>query len=314
LSFAAPLWLFGLLLAPLALAAYRLSRARATRYAVRFPAVPILREAAAIVAPWRRHLPTALLLTALAALVFALAKPTVTGSSPTGRSAIILVTDHSGSMQASDVAPTRLAAAQRAANIFIDRLPQQASVGVVGFSTQPDVVQAPTSDHQVARQSIDAQTAGGATATGDALQLAVDMLHQTTPRPPSAILLLSDGSANLGRDPIQVATAAGRQRIPIYTVALGTQAASVPNPDPYGPALLAAPPDPQAMRRIALASGARTFSAQSAGELNSIYQRLGSKLGSKPAHRQLTVAFAIGGLVLLLGAIGASQSVTPRLP
>jgi Ca-activated chloride channel family protein len=314
LSFAAPGWLLGLLLAPLALVAYRLARARATRYAVRFTAVPALREAAATVAPWRRHLPTALLLSALATLVLALARPTVARSVTVGRTSIMLVTDHSGSMQASDVAPTRLAAAQRAANAFIDALPGQASVGVVGYSTQPDVVQAPRPDHAIARQAIASQTAGGATATGDALQLAIDLLGQSSPRPPSAIVLLSDGSANLGRDPIAVATDAGHQGIPIYTVALGTQAASVPNPDPYGPPLLAAPPDPKSMRSIALASGARAFTAESAGQLVTIYQRLGSKLGSKHEHRQLTAVFAAGGLLLLVVAIGASQGGIARLP
>ncbi len=98
---------------------------------------------------------------------------------------MMLVTDHSGSMAATDVSPTRLAAAERAANTFIDELPSTVRVGAVAFSTTPDGVQAPVTNHAAAQAVIDAQTAGGATATGDALQLALQLLDGGQPQAPA---------------------------------------------------------------------------------------------------------------------------------
>ena len=119
---------------------------------------------------WRRHLPAALALAALAALVLALAKPQKTVAVPVERASIMLVTDHSRSMSATDVEPDRLSAAQRAARTFINQLPDQVRLGAVAFSDTPDAVQAPSSDHDDARRIVDAQVADGATATGEALR------------------------------------------------------------------------------------------------------------------------------------------------
>ena len=149
MSFATPAWLLGLALVPLAIMAYQASRRRGSRYAVRFTAVPALRAAAAAVPAWRRHLPAALALAALAALVLALAKPEKTVAVPIERASIMLVTDHSRSMSATDVEPDRLSAAQRAARTFLNTLPDQVRVGAVAFSDTPDAVQAPSADQNV---------------------------------------------------------------------------------------------------------------------------------------------------------------------
>src|SRR5690349_12269094 len=125
MGFASPLWLLALLLVPLVAWAYARSRARARRYAVRFPAVASLKLAAGTVPAWRRHLPAVLALAALTALALAVARPTATARVPVERASIMLVTDHSGSMQATDVQPTRLEAATAAANQFIDKVPAQ---------------------------------------------------------------------------------------------------------------------------------------------------------------------------------------------
>jgi Ca-activated chloride channel family protein len=312
-SFADPGWLLALLLVPLAAAAHVASRRRARRYAVRFPPLETLREAAGAAPAWRRHLPAALALAALAALGLALARPTATARVPVERASIVLVTDHSGSMQATDVQPTRLQAAKDAAHTFLGQLPAPTRVGVVAFSGTPDAVQAPTADHQVARRVIDSEQANGATATGDALAVAIGLLRRQRPRPPSAIVLLSDGATTTGRDPLAVAAQARRDHIPIYTVALGTQAATVPNPDPFGPPLEAAP-DPETLRRISDISRGQAFTAQASGELKGIYQSLGSQLGTRTTHHQVTASFAIAGLLLLLAAALASQRWAGRLP
>ena len=316
MSFATPAWLFGLALVPLALLAYQASRRRGSRYAVRYTAVPALRAAAGTVPAWRRHLPAALALAALAALVVALAKPEKTVAVPVERASIMLVTDHSRSMSATDVSPDRLSAAQRAARTFLNTLPDQVRVGAVAFSDTPDAVQAPSSDHDDARRIVDGQVADGATATGAALEVAIDALKndkQNGKRPPSAIVLLSDGKTTVPPDPVPVARTAGQLKIPIYTVALGTRDATVPNPNPFGTPLLVAP-DPETLRQIAQVSGGKAFTAEDSDSLKSIYKPLGSQLGTKTQKKQITATFAIGGLVLLLGAAVSSLRWAGRLP
>src|SRR5262245_32083950 len=316
MTFANGAWLWALLLVPLAALAYAASRRRAKRYAVRFPAVSSLRLAAGTVPAWRRHLPAALALLALASLVFALAKPQTTEAVPVERASIMLVTDHSRSMSASDVEPTRLAAAQRAARAFLNKVPSQVRIGAVAFSDAPDAVQAPSSNHEDARRIIDGQVADGATATGDALQVAIDALKndkQKGKRPPSAIILLSDGKTTVGPPPVDIARTAGRLKIPVFTVALGTRDATVPNPNPFGTPLVVAP-DPETLRQISKVSGGKAYTAEDADRLNSIYKALGSQLGTKKQLKEITSRFAIGGLVLLFGAGLVSLRFAGRLP
>jgi Ca-activated chloride channel family protein len=294
------------------------ARRRARRYAVRFTAASSLALAARAAggsAAWRRWLPSALALAAVAALVLALAKPQRTIAVPVDKASIVLVTDHSRSMLANDVEPNRLRAAQSAARTFLDTLPARIRVGVVAYSDSPDAVQAPTEQHDDARRVIDAQIADGGTATGDALTVALETLQQQNrgaEKIPAAIVLLSDGKTTLGTDPVEVARRAAQLKIPIFTVALGTTDATVPNPG-LGPPL-PAPPDPQTLARIAEASGGRAFTAENELKLQSIYKALGSRLGTKEAKRETTVVFAIGGLFLLLGAGVASVGLSGRLP
>jgi Ca-activated chloride channel family protein len=316
LSFGAPQLLWALLVVPLVLLGQLVARRRTRRYAVRHPAVPAARIAAAVVPSWRRHLPAGLALAALTALALALAKPQRTVAVPIDRASIMVVTDHSRSMLATDVDPDRITAAKKAAHTFLGQLPGSVRVGVVTFSDVPDGVVSPSSNHDAAGQLIDAQQANGATDTGDALQTALDAIAQANRgaggRPHASIVLLSDGATTTGRNPLDVAREAKSRHIPIYTVSLGTADAVVPNPG-FGPPL-AAQPDPEALRRIADASGGRAFNAEDSERLSSIYKALGSQLGSRKQRREATSAFAVGGLVLLLGAGAASMRRIERLP
>ena len=298
MSFASPLWLCALALVPLALAAYVLARRRSRRYAIRFPAAATLQQAIPAASAWPRYLLASCALAAIALLAVALARPRVTHRVAINEARMMLVLDHSGSMAASDVQPTRLAAAQAAANTFIDQLPSTVWVGAVGFGSSPDSAQQPADNHDAARALIDGQQAGGGTDTGDALQLALALLHANSAKhPPSAIVLLSDGAANAGPDAVTVAQQAKREHVAIYTVALGTPNGVLANPDPYAPPI-SVPPDPQLMAAIAQASGARTFNAQTADQLSSVYKALGSQLGSVARKREITVYFAVAGLAL----------------
>ena len=185
----------------------------------------------------------------------------------------------------------------------------------MAFSDFPDAIQAPSQDHDAARGVIDGQVADGATATGDALESAVDLLRREREGPrktPAAIVLLSDGKTTVGRDPVEVAADAKRIGVPVYTVSLGTEAATVPNPG-LGPPLPATP-DPETLEEIAETSGGRAFSAEDDQQLATIYRALGSRLGTKDEKREVTAAFAGAGVILLLAAAGASVRRRALLP
>jgi len=320
MTFANPLWLLALLAIPIAIAAYLAARRRTTRYAIRFPAAANLALAAGTVSPWRRHVPATLALAALAALALALAKPQKSISVPIEGASVVLVTDHSASMSADDVDPTRLDAARSAAETFLSSLPRATRVGVVTYSDGPDAAEPPTTDRVPVQAALEAQIASGATATGEALQVALDQLaaqqrsQATGSRPPSAIVLLSDGKTTTGRDPVTVARLAKQAHVPIYTVALGTDDATIPSPNgAFGPPI-AVPPDPETLKEISDISGGRAFTTGDAGQLRSIYKELGSRLATKHEHREITASFAIGGLVLLLAAGLTSLPQLGRLP
>jgi Ca-activated chloride channel family protein len=308
MSFAAPAWLGALALVPILLWAYLAARANARRHVVRFAATSTLALAAAEESRVRRHLPAALMLAACAALVLALARPHRTTRVAAGRGSVVLVLDHSGSMQATDVRPTRLAAAEHAARAFLAELPAAVRAGAIAFSTTPDAVRAPTTDRGAVQQIIASQGAFGATATGSALQLALDLLGHG-----GAIVLLSDGAANAGRNPLAVAAEAGARRIPIYTIALGSANATIPDPSGTGEPI-SVPPDPQLLARIAQAAHGQAFSAEDSGRLIAIYRRLGQRLGSVARRHDLTIAFALAGGVLLLAASGLGLSRGGGLP
>jgi Ca-activated chloride channel homolog len=312
LSFAEPAFLLALLTIPAAVAALAVARRRGRRYAVRFTGVPTVLALTAQSSILRRHLPSALFLAALAATALALARPQATVAVPVERASVVLVTDASRSMLATDVDPSRLEAAQRAAERFLDRVPGALSVGAVGFSETPHTVKEPTTDHGEVRATIDSLVADGGTATGDALVAALRLFdRKQTKRPTAAIVLLSDGKTTTGRDPVEVAREARRLRVPIYTVALGTPSGVVESA--FG-GTIHVPPDPDTMRRVASISRGRSFKARDAAELDTVYERLSSRIGSKDKKREITAGFAAGGLVLLVAAAAFSLRWSGRLP
>jgi Ca-activated chloride channel homolog len=215
-------------------------------------------------------------------------------------------------MLAEDVDPSRLEAARSAAQRFLEEVPEEARVGAVAFSTDPHTIEPPTDDHAKIEDLVDALSADGGTAAGDALAVAVGLVDgPAEDRPPAAILLLSDGETTTGRDPIPVARRAGRLGIPIHTVALGTGTATITTPDGT---LIPVPPDPEAMRRIAEVSGGRAFQVDDADELGGLYEDLGSRVATEEELREITGAFAAGGIVLLMAAAALGTRATARLP
>ena len=319
MSFGSPLFLLALLLLPAIAAAYAWFRRRPARYAVRFPGTPMVAGVVRAAPAWRRHVPAAIAALALTALALALARPHKTVAVPVERASVVLVTDVSRSMRATDVEPTRLDAARGAAEAFLERVPDELRVGAVAFSSAPHSVLPPTHDRDRVRLHLETLDADGSTATGDGLAQALalvtddaaDERDEERRRPPAAVVLLSDGKRTTGRDPLPVARDARAARVPIYTVSLGTPGAVI---EGSNGAPLPVPPDPATMARIASASGGETFDVSQADELDAVYAQLGSQLATRPEKRDITAGFAAGGLVLLLTSTALSLRAAGRLP
>jgi Ca-activated chloride channel family protein len=311
MTFATPWLLLGLLLIPLLAAAYAATERRRRRAAAGFAAAPTRASVVPRGPGWRRHAPLALAGLAMAGLVVALARPSVTQAVPAEQASIVLAIDDSGSMQATDVAPSRLEAVREAGESFLASVPDRVRVGGIVFDHRTEVVSDPTTDRAALREALaEATDARGGTATGDALQAGLDMLDVQRgadgKRAPGAIVLLSDGQATSGRDPLAVADEAARRGVPVYTVALGTPGATTPDGKD-------AAPDPAALAAIAERSGGEAFTAQDADGLSAVYERLGSQVAMKDEPREITGAFAGGAMLLLLAGGGLSLRWFRRL-
>jgi Ca-activated chloride channel family protein len=311
----APLFLLVLLAVPVAALLY-LRRERRIRRGQAAFANPALADAVMSERPgWRRHAPLAAYLLALVALAVALARPQVAVSVPVDQARIVLVTDQSGSMAAQDVAPSRLDAARRAAGDFLDRVPDRVQVGAIAYNQGARILAAPSRNRAAVRTALASIRPAGSTATGDALTLAIKTAQQAAlpgaKPPPAAIVLLSDGKSVRGSDPLDAARAAGRAKIPIYTISLGTPEGTIPK---KGGGTVTVPPDPDTLRRIAELSKGQSFAVQDASRLSTVYERLGRQLTRKKTHRQITAGFAGGGLALILVGAGMSLWWFGRVP
>jgi Ca-activated chloride channel family protein len=336
MSFSWPIALLGLALVPLALLGYVLVQRRRQQYAVRFTNLDLLASVVDRAPRWRRHVPPALALLALTALVLAVAQPTIAREVPQEKATVILTMDVSGSMQATDVQPDRMAAAKEAANAFLDQVPDTVSVGVVSFSTGAQVVLSPTTDHDAVRQAVDALEPGGGTALGDAIadsaslakslggdastgaaQPASTLPADTKGDAPAVVVLLSDGANSSGSlEPAQAADRAAADGVPVYTVALGTDQGSVTiDPgDGTGPQTIPVPPDPETLARVAEQTGGRFFDAPDASDLKSIYERVGAEVGTETQQDDIGFAFAAAGAVLLVAGGALSALWFGRIP
>ncbi len=309
MTFGSPEALIALVLLPLLIGWYVVQQRGRRRAQAAFVTTPMYASVVTRSSGWRRHVPLSALLLAIGLLVLAAAKPQRTIAVPAERASILLLTDVSGSMLATDVAPNRLKAAQAAAKAFVDNVPERVNVGVMAFNQVPLLLQSPTTDRAAIDEAISAMNPSGTTATGEAIQAGVRLLTGRAgaqgKRPPAAIVLLSDGASRRGVDPIEAATAAGDAKIPVYTVALGTAQGTITTPTGR---VSQVPPDVESLKAISDASGGENYAAGDADRLNRVYERLGSQLGRKKEKREITSTVAGGGLALLL--LGSSLSLT----
>jgi Ca-activated chloride channel homolog len=319
-TFEWPIALAGLVVVPLLVGLYVLRERRTADYAARFTTPGLLPNLVDASPRWRRHLPLAILLVALTAMVVGVARPHATVSVKRQEATAILVIDTSLSMGADDVKPTRLEAARREARGFLDRLPSKYRIAIVGFAGRAYVALPPTDDRDLAVAALrNLHTAEG-TSLGDAVALATRIAGRQRAsdgsKPPAAIIVISDGSQQSGRtSPARAALRARQAHIPVYSVLIGTQDGVITVPLAGGfQAQLRVPPSPQTLRAVAQATGGRFFTALSASQLRAVYARLGSRLGSRKETREVTDLFAGGSAALLLLGGGLSALWFRRVP
>jgi Ca-activated chloride channel family protein len=334
MSFSSPWLLLGLLIAPAMLGLALWLERRQARYAVAFTNLELLAAVAPRRRQWNRWIPLALFLLALTAAATALARPRATISVPASRATVVLLVDVSGSMRAADVKPTRLGAAQNAMAAFADHVPKGVKVGLVSFSTGPNLLVVPTTDRTVLHEGIDLLSPEAGTAIGDGLQLAVqtvkasvgDATRGKDGKIPGAIVLLSDGAQTRGTlTPLQGAGKARDAGVRVFTVALGTDHGTLSG---FGFGFgfgggggFGAPgrrfpvrPDPVTLAAIARETDGRTYRAKSAAKAEAIYKQLGSSIAHRPGSREISSWFVGGAALLLLLSLGSARLSGERLP
>lgn len=315
MSFQSAAWLW-LLLVVLAVAAlYVVLQLRRRAVAVRFAQVALLRSVAPKRPGWRRHIAATAFLLTLVALTTAMARPATQVRQPRERATIMLALDVSLSMKATDVSPSRIAAAKTAAKAFIANLPASFNVGLVSFAGTADVVAAPTKDHAAVRRAVDTLQLAEATATGEAIfssLAAIKAVPKDGARgaPPARIVLLSDGFRTVGRGNDQAVQAANQAHVPVSTIAFGTDTGSVNIQGENIPV----PVDRLALKQIADDTHGQFYQAASESDLRAVYRDLGSSIGYVSVPKDISHWFV--GLALLLGFVAGGLSLlwTSRLP
>jgi Ca-activated chloride channel family protein len=323
-SFREPAVLLGLALLPVALLAYLAIQGKRRRQAAAFGNPALLPGLLTARPGWRRHLPVGLLMLAVAALVVALARPQRSVAAPQRAATVVLVNDVSGSMRANDVQPSRLSAAVDSAKVLVDKTPDNFRLGLVTFSDYAEQLVAPTTDRGAVEGALERMVADGGTAMGDGLARGLQSAQTPVPtengtgtrKLPAIIVLLSDGKNTIGsNNPIDIAEQAKAAKIPVYTIALGTESGEVLQQDQFGfVQRIPVPPDKETLRQIATITGGRFFEAVSANDAEEIYNKIGTRLTSRPEKREVTVAFAGGAFVLLLAGGAMSLIWFGRLP
>jgi Ca-activated chloride channel family protein len=329
LSFLEPSRLWLLMLPVLLLAAYVVSQVRRRGYVVRFTTMDLLDSVAPKRPRWRRHLPAIGLLLGLVALSLSMAKPAVAEQVADKRAVVVLAMDTSLSMQATDVAPSRLAAAQDAARTFLENVPGGVRVGLVGFDNGARLLVPPTDQTQVLKRGIDRLQLGEGTAIGEAVFTSLDAIQEalqldatTDPQgataapakseeKPAVVVLLSDGENTVGRSNDEAAAAAAADGRPVYTVAVGTDGGTIDLPDGTRQPV---PVNRPALEDLAQKTGARAFTAYSSDELRQVYEDLGRTLTEEPVQKDVSGWFVGGAMGLLALAALGSLLWFARLP
>jgi len=336
MNFLWPQYLWLMLALPVLPALYVLLLRRRGKAALRYSSLEVVRQASS--RPWRRHVPPTLLLVACALLLFAAARPLAPLTLPWARTSIMLAMDVSLSMRVSDVKPTRMAAAQEAAKLFLSELPRNIEVGLVTFAGSAQVAQAATMDRESLVSAIDGFQMQYGTAIGNAIVVCLaelfpdqgislgdmtfgpgqktrsrDDKERPQPKPftpvapgsygSAAILLLSDGRRTTGVDTLEAAKMAADRGVRIHVVGLGTVDGPVGAAD--GLAIYMQLDEPT-LREVARMTGGEYHHAGTAEELRSVYQGLGSRLQVETRQTEIAPVLALLAAIVVLAAVTLS--------
>ena len=310
LTFLAPGRLWLLLGVAGLVVAYAVLQQRRRHYAVRFTNLELLAAVAPRRPGWRRHVAAGTLLAALAVLTVGYARPTRAERVPREEATVVLAIDTSVSMAATDVVPSRLAAAQRAATDFVGHLPARFQLGLITFDGVAQVVVPPTVDRQAVSSAIDRIELGPRTAAGEAVFAALEVVAEASAAGaregkdiPARIVLMSDGATNTGRPVVDAAAAAKAAKVPISTIAYGTDAGTVT----ILGRIISVPVDRDALQQLADMTDGKAFTAASGEELAAVYRDIGTSIGYTTERREATALFA--GLALVLAFAGVAAGL-----
>ena len=288
---------------------------RRRRDVVRFTNVALLDVVAPERSPFRRHLPAALWLSAMALLVVGFARPTRSVKVPEDRATVVLALDVSNSMMATDVDPSRIEVARDAALDFVGNLPDEVSVGLVLFSGTTRTLPA-TSERADVEDAISGADLADQTAIGEAIYAALDIVAdgpaaEDGSAAPGRVVVLSDGETTVGRPDSAAAGAAAEAGVPVDTIAFGTDQGQIQ--DDFGETI-PVPVAPGPLRDIAQTTGGEFAEADSLGRLDDIYDDITTVVGYEDAEREISGWFVGAGLVLLTAAGLLSLLWSQRLP
>jgi Ca-activated chloride channel family protein len=320
-GFAAPLFLLVLLAVPLLLWIL----GRHPRYPVVYTNLETLGRVAARRDSWRRWLPIVLLGLALATSAAALAQPHIRRIAQSRGATIVLLADVSGSMEASDIRPSRLVAAVDGMRQFLDVVPKTDKVGLLTFGDTVEVLSAPTVDRAAVESNLGVLSPEGGTALGTAVEsavrvvltsLAADGIHRRPgQKPPAAIVLESDGAQDRGTiSPFAAARTAKAAGIRIFGVTLGTRRGYITQGSGALSVRVRAVPDPGVIALLARETGGQSYSATSADQLDAIYRKLGTSVSRRPDSTDITSWFEFIAAALIVAGAAASRVVGAVLP
>jgi Ca-activated chloride channel family protein len=307
MTFQSPVWLLGLLVVAALVAFYVLLQLRRKAYAARFTNVALLGSLVPKRPGWRRHLAFGLVALALGTLVVSLAMPSANVRVPRERATVMMALDVSLSMKATDIQPTRFRAMQTAGKQFVGVLPSRINLGLLSFAGSANTLVTPTTDRGQVRGAIDNLQLAESTAIGEAIFTALTdianyqaSLGSSKNAPPARIVLLSDGYNTVGRGDTQAIAAARAAKVPVSTIAFGTDFGTLTLDGETVPV----PVDRSTLKKIADETGGSYSEAASAAQLQKVYQDLGSQIGFTNQPKDISPWFVRTGVLLaLLGAV-----------
>ena len=325
---------------------YVLAQRRRNRYALRYANLSLVREAIGKGPGWRRHVPPALFIVALAFMAIAVARPQAVVAVPSQEGTVILAIDVSGSMLAEDMRPNRMEAAKAAARLFVEKQSESVKIGVVSFSGDASIVQSPTTDKTLVIAAINRLRAQRATAIGRAILVSLDAINESmgseedlpssilqqqgqpgapaTPRPsatvPSylqgqhssaSIVLMSDGQNNQFPAPLDIVDQAVSRGVRVYTIGLGSAGGAVVRLQ--GRAVRTAL-DEATLKKIAEVTEAEYFNANTEADLRAVYENLTTQLVIRNEKTELTAYATLAAAIFAVFAGAFSLLWFNRLP